>query len=160
DEWRMLAEQPAQDQGKVGGLSWFGRKKKPEAVGPDEASRDVVEYRRPIRTEPTAGRFRRFCKRAAIGLGAILLLWGASRMLFGPGSSRQSGDPLKSTSAAPAPAAVAAADDLPAAVASLPAVVVLQRNDPQSYERFKKRYADSAPNARDEEVMSAARAAL
>jgi hypothetical protein len=45
-------------------------------------------------------------------------------------------------------------------VASLPAVIVLQRNDPASYGRFKKRYAESAPNARDEEVMSIARAAL
>ncbi len=160
DEWRMLAEQPTEDRSKIGGSSWFGRKKKPEAVGLDEAGRDVVEYRRAVRTEPTAGRFRRFSKLAAIGLCAILSLWGADRILFGPGPSRQSGDPSKSTSAAPKPAAAAAADDLPASVASLPAVVGLQRNDPASYERFKKRYADSALNAGDEEVMSAARAAL
>ncbi len=167
DEWRMLAEQPAEDRSKIGGSSWFGRKKKAEAVGLDDVGRDVVEYRPAIRTEPadnkpTAGRFRRFSKRAAIGLCAILLLWGAERMLFGPGSLRQSGEPkpLKSASGAPRPAAVASVDDLPASVASLPAVVVLQRNDPAAYERFKKRYADSALNARDEEVMSVARAAL
>jgi hypothetical protein len=167
DEWRMLAEQPVQDRSKTGGASWFGRKKKSDAVGLDEAARDVEEYPRVIRREPaddkpTAGRFGRFGKRAAVGLCAILLLWGAGRVLLGPGSSRQSGAPqtLKSTSAAPRPTAAASADELPATVASLPAVVALQRNDPVAYERFKKRYADSALNARDEEVMSAARAAL
>jgi hypothetical protein len=167
DEWRMLAEQPAQDRSKTGGSSWFGRRRKPEAVGHDEASRDVAEYRQAIRTEPAddkpaTGRFRRFGKRAAIGLCTILLLWGVGRVLLGPGSLRQSGEPqaLKSTSAAVTPAAATAGDDLPAAVASLPAVTTLQRNDPAAYERFKKRYADSALNARDEEIMSAARAAL
>jgi len=167
DEWRMLAEQPAQDRNKTGGSSWFGRKKKSEAVGLDEAGPDVAEYPRVVRREPAdnkpaAGRFGRFGKRAAIGLCAVLLLLGAGRVLLGPGSLRQSGapQPLKSTAAAPRPAAVAAADDLPAAVASLPAAVVLQRNDPAAYERFKKRYADGALNARDEEVMSVARAAL
>jgi hypothetical protein len=166
DEWRMLAEQPAQDRSKTGGASWFGRKRKSEAIGLDEAGRDVAEYPRVVRREPadnkpTAGRLGRFGKRAAIGLCAILLLWGAGRVLW-PGSSRQSGAPqaLKSTAPAPRPPTVASADDLPAAVASLPAVVVLQRNDPAAYERFKKRYADSALNARDEEIMSVARAAL
>ena len=167
DEWRMLAEQPTQDRSKIGSLSWFGRKKRSEAAGLDEAGRDTAEYRREIRSEPadnkpTVGRFGRFGKRAAIGLCVILLLWGADRVLLGPGSLRQSGapQPLKSTSAAPRPAAVASADDLPATVASLPAVVVLQRNDPAAYERFKRRYGDSALNARDEELMSVARAAL
>jgi hypothetical protein len=166
DEWRMLAEQPVKDRSNTGGASWFGRKRKSEAVGLDESARDVAEFPRVVRREPadnkpTAGRFGRFGKRAAVGLCAILLLWGAGRVLLGPEPSRQSGapQPLKSTSAAPRPAAVAAADDLPASVASLPAVMALQRNDPAAYERFKKRYADSAPN-RDEEVMSVARAAL
>jgi hypothetical protein len=167
DEWRMLAEQPAQDRSRTGGSSWFGRKKKSDAVGFDETARDIAEYPRVIRREPadnkpTAGRFGRFGKRAAVGLCAILLLWGAGWVLLGPGSWRQSGapQPLKSTAAAPRPAAVASAADLPATVASLPAVVALQRNDPAAYERFKKRYADSALNARDEEVMSVARSAL
>src|SRR5258706_149797 len=101
-------------------------------------------------------------ERGGIALCAAAAGGAPGRVLLGPGSSRQSGarQALKSTSAAPRPAAVASADDLPAAVASLPAVVVLQRNDPAAYERFKKRYADSALNARDEEVMSIARAAL
>jgi len=165
DEWRMLAERPAQDRPKTGALSWFGRKKNSEAAGPDDAGRDLVEYRRAIRTEPadnkrTPGRFRRFFRRAAIGLGAILLLLFAGRVLLGPGTLRQSGEPKPSASAGLRLASLTSADDLPAAVASLPAIVVLQRNDRASYERFKKRYADSALNARDEEVMSIARAAL
>jgi hypothetical protein len=166
DEWRMLAEQPVHDRSKSGGSSWFGRKRKSEAAGLDEAGADAEEFPRVVRREPAdsrpmAGRLGRFGKRAAVGLCAVLLLWGAGRVLLGPGSWRPSSAPqaLKST-AAPRPAAAASADDLPAALVSLPAVVVLQRNDPAAYERFKKRYADSAVNARDEEVMSVARAAL
>jgi GYF domain 2 len=166
DEWRMLAEQPAQDRSKVGGSSWFGRKRNAEA-GLDEAGHDFPDYRRAIRTEPAdnkpaAAGFRRFFKRAAIALCAILLLLGAGRVLLGPGSLRQSGEPqaLKSTSAAPTPTAGAAGDALPDQVAGLPAILALQRNDTAAYERFKKRYADGALNARDEELMSVARAAL
>jgi hypothetical protein len=163
DEWRMLAERPPHDRGKIGMSSRFGRKKTSEAVGFDESGN--AEYRQAIHAE-TAGNKRAaghgFFKRSAIALCAIFLLWGADRVLFGPGSSRQSTEPkpLKSTSAAPRPAVGAAADELPASVASLPAVVVLQRNDPAAYERFKKRYSDGAQNARDEEVLSIARAAL
>jgi hypothetical protein len=45
-------------------------------------------------------------------------------------------------------------------VASLPAVTALQRNDPAAFERFKKRYADSAMNGRKDEEMTLARNAL
>jgi len=165
DEWRMLAVRPAQDRPKTGALSWFGRKKKSEAVGPDDAGRDLVEYRRAIRTEtpadnkPSAGGVGRFVRRAAIGLCAILLLW-VGWVKLGPGLTRQFGQPKPSASTGLKLASLASADELPAAVASLPAVVVLQRNDPAAYGRFKKRYADSAPNARDEEVISLARSAL
>jgi len=55
---------------------------------------------------------------------------------------------------------VASAEGLPTSVANLPAVVALQRNDPASFERFKKRYTDSALNAKEDEVLSLARAAL
>src|SRR5258708_6515649 len=143
DEWRMLAEQPVQDRSKPGGSSWFGRKRKSEAAGLDEADPDVAEFPRVVRREPadnkpTAGRLGRFGKRAAVGLCAVLLLWGASRVLLGPGSWRPSGAPqaLTSPSAAPRSAAVAAADELPSTVARLPALVVLQRHLPASYERF------------------------
>src|SRR5262249_25207315 len=82
DEGRTLGEQPVQDRSKAGGSSWFGRKRKSEAAGLGEAGPDVAEFPRVIRREPadhkpTAGRFGRFGKRAAIGLCAILLLLGA-----------------------------------------------------------------------------------
>jgi hypothetical protein len=50
--------------------------------------------------------------------------------------------------------------DLPPDVAGLPAVMALQRNDPAAFDRFKKRYADSAVNARKDEEMTLARNAL
>jgi GYF domain 2 len=169
DEWRMLAERPVQDQGKDRGkikVPRFGRKKAANAVDLDAVSLDTAKYRPAVRVEtaenkPSAGRFRRFCKRVATGLIVIGLLWGGW-VLFGPGLLRLSSEPkpLKSTSAPTRLASLASADNLPAAVASLPAVVTLQRNDPTAFERFKKRYADSATNARDEEVLSIARAAL
>ena len=172
DEWRMLAEQPAEDRGKVQDRgkskvsSRFGRKKPSKAIDLDGAGRDIAEYRPRVRTEtadnkkPAAGRFRRFLKRSSIWLSVIGLLWGGWA-LIGPGLLRQSTEPkpLKSTSATRS-AAVASADNLPATVASLPAVVTLQRNDPAAFERFKKRYASSALNAREDEVLSIARAAL
>jgi hypothetical protein len=163
DEWRILAERPAPDRGKTGASSRFGRKRTPKTVDLDGTGRDIAVHRpETADNTPTAGGGRRLYKRAAIGLFAILLLWGVGWVLLGPVSLRQSTDtkPLKATSAAPSAAVMAAADNLPAAVASLPAVVTLQRNDPAAFERFKKRYADSAPNAREEEVLSLARAAL
>jgi hypothetical protein len=163
DEWRVLAERPPLDRGNVGSSSWFGRKKKSEVVKLDDTGRDIVEHRLPAWTEAartSTGSFRRFWKRIAAALSAILLLWGGW-VLLAPGLSRLPAEskPSKSTAAAPTPTAVAAGD-LPASVASLPAVLVLQRNDPVAYERFKKRYADSALNARDEELIALARAAL
>lgn len=177
DEWRMLAERPAQDRGKTQDRgtqdrgrfkvpSWLGRRRTSKADDLDDAGDDDAEYGLPpdgdtADDKPAAARFRRLCKRAAIGLFVVALLWGGW-ILFGPGPSRQPSEPrpLKSTSAATRSAAVASADDLPAVVASLPAVVALQRNDPAAFERFKKRYADAAMNARDDEVLSIARAAL
>ena len=167
DEWRMLAERPAQDRGKFRVSSRFGRKRTPKTSDLDGTGRDVEAHRLAAGAEttddpPVAGPARRLYKRAAIGLFAILLLWGAGWVLLGPGPLRQSIDtkPLKATSAAPSAAVIASADNLPAAVASLPAVVALQRNDPAAFERFKKRYADSALNAREDETLSLARAAL
>jgi hypothetical protein len=62
--------------------------------------------------------------------------------------------------AAATPLAIPATDDLPAAVANLPAVAALQRNDPAAFERFRRRYAHTAADARDDEVMTLARNAL
>jgi hypothetical protein len=165
DEWRMLAERPAQDRAKIGVSSRFGRKGTPKTADLDDAGRDVEVYRPAARTEaadraPAARGGRRLYKRAAGGLLAILLL--CAGILLAPGLLRQSTGtkPMRASSAAASSAVTAAPDNLPAAVASLPAVVALQRNDPAAFERFKRRYADSAQNARDDEVLSFARAAL
>jgi hypothetical protein len=163
----MLAERPAQDRGKTAVSSRFGRKRTQQTAGLDGISRDVAVYRPAPRTEtadktPAAGGGRRPYKtRAAVGLLAILLLC-AGLALLGPGLLRQSTDtkPMSASSAAANSAVVASTDTLPAMVASLPAVVALLRNDPPAFERFKKRYADTAQNARDDEVLSFARAAL
>jgi hypothetical protein len=167
DEWRMLAERPAPDRGKTGVSSRFGRKRTPKTVDLDDGRREVVAHRPGARIEtadntPATRGGRATYKRAAIGLFAILLLAGVGWVLLGHGSLRQPIDtkPLKARAAAPSAAVMAAADNLPAAVAGLPAVVALQRNDPAAFERFKKRYADSAQNAREDEVLSLARAAL
>jgi len=56
--------------------------------------------------------------------------------------------------------ALLADSGLPATVANLPAVVALQRNDPASFDRFKRRFAGSATNAQEDELLSLARAAL
>jgi hypothetical protein len=165
DEWRMLAERPAQERGKVGVSSRFGRKRTPQAADLDGAARDVAVYRlaRPETADkmPAAGGGRKLYKRAAGGLLAILLLC-VGWIVIGPGSLRQSTDTklMKASSAPTSSAAVASTDNLPAVVASLPAVVALERNDPTAFEHFKRRYADSAQNARDDEVLSFARAAL
>jgi GYF domain 2 len=162
DEWRMLAEQPAQDRGKVG--SRFGRKKTAKSADLDVTAHDLAVYRPVARADneaPAGG--RRSYKRAVVGLLAILLLCVAGWFRLGPGLSRQSTD-SKSMKASYTPASsavtAAATDNLPAAVASLPAVVALQHNDPSAFERFKKRYADSAQNAPEDQVQSLARSAL
>jgi hypothetical protein len=62
--------------------------------------------------------------------------------------------------AAATPLATPATDDLPAAVVNLPAVAALQRNDPAAFERFRRRYAHAAADARDDEVMTLVRNAL
>ncbi len=167
EEWRVLAERPPQDRDDIRGTSWFGRKKTPKTVDVPETRDDGAECEPATAAEmddevPFADRFRRFWKRTAIGMSAILLLVGAGWLLLNTGPLRQPAGPkpANSTSAASRSTTVAAADDLPTAVASLPAVVALQRNDPAAFERFKKRYAASAVNAQEDELLSIARAAL
>ena len=159
DEWRMLAERPAQDRGKAAGPARSGRKAAAKAADLDVDGHDVIVYR-PGRGEIAEGgslaaRLGRFFKRTAIALGAVFVVGGGGWLLLEPGAIQA----LKSTSA-PRTALIASPGDLPAAVASLPAVVTLQRNDPAAFERFKKRYAAGAVNAREDEAMSLARATL
>jgi len=159
DEWRMLAERPVQDRGKAAGPARSGRKATAKAADLDVDGHDVVVYRPGLREvdegRSLAARLGRFLKRTAIGLGVVLVVAGGGWLLLEPGAIQA----LKSTSA-PGTALVTSPGDLPAAVASLPAVMALQRNDPSAFDRFKKRYAASAVNARDDEAMSLARAAL
>jgi hypothetical protein len=154
DEWRMLAERPAQDRGRTVVPVRSGRTTVAEAAEPGVNSRDDMDYRPAVRREragdgdqPVAT----FVKRVAIGLGATLVLLAGGWALLGPGGIRSSMTPRLQ---------LGSPGDLPAAVASLPAAMALQRNDPAAFERFRKRYADLAANARDDEVMSLARAAL
>ncbi len=75
-------------------------------------------------------------------MGAVLVLSGGSWVLIRSGV-------LKST------------PDLSPGVASLPAVMALQRNDPAAFGRFKKRYvAYTAVNARKYDEVTLARNAL
>jgi GYF domain 2 len=163
EESGTLAVRQTQSRDNVSLLSRFGRQKTARAVNLDDI-REIGEYRpadraRATDSKPTTGWFRRFSRRVVITLCAVFLAWGTGRILF---ASRQATEPqqLKSASIVPMSAVQASGDGLPASVSDLPAVVSLQRNDPASFERFKKRYAGSAVNAQEEEILSLARAAI
>lgn len=158
DEWRMLAERPAEQRGKAAVPARIMRKPAP-AADFDDVGYDDLEYRSAFRgaaadRTPFAGWLGNFVKRAAIAVGAVLLLAGGGVVVFESGALHLG----KSRSARHA--MVASAGDLPTAVATLPAVVALQHNDPVAFEHFKKRYAASAVNARDDQIMTLARNAL
>jgi hypothetical protein len=101
-----------------------------------------------------ASPFGRFLKRVAIGLFTVLLLAGGTVVLLQSGTLRP-----KSIAGARA-ALMPSPGDLPAAVAAMPAVVALQHNDPEAFEKFKQRFAATAVNAHDDEIMTVARNAL
>jgi GYF domain 2 len=150
DEWRMLAERPAQDRGRAPVPARTGRNAVAQADF-DDLDRDDTDYRPSVRTEPDdeAGRpVATLVKRATIGLGVAALLLAGGWVLLGSGAIQHPRSPAVS------------AGDLPASVASLPAVMTLQRSDPAAFERFKKRFADLAANARGDEITPLARAAL
>src|SRR5215468_9580847 len=93
DEWGMLAVRPPQDGDDIRSSSWFGRKKTATAIDLDD-DRGISEHLTAKRTRAAenklgAGRFRKFCRRVAIGSCALLVAWGVGRGLFWPGSSRQ-----------------------------------------------------------------------
>lgn len=162
DEWGMLAVRQTQARGNVA-PSRPGRENLRKTTFDDDGD-DVADYGAADRAqvaedEPVRWPLRRFLKLAAIGLTAVVLLWGVGGNLFASRPATQTRS-LKSAAATPMSKVVASADGLPTAVANLPAVIALQRNDPAAFERFKKRYADSAVNPQDDEVLSIARAAL
>ena len=182
--WEMQDGRPSRDDGGVKGSSRLGRDRRsgheniPNSTNFDDGTDDVAKFRpsaRPQRSgrDPAGGQFLRLCKRVAFSLIAILLVVGAGWVLFGgglfarvePGSSSAAREPKPLTRAVAAATSAAApgsasAIDLPASIANLPGVVALQRNDPASFERFKKRYAAGAAKAPDDEAMPIARTAL
>jgi hypothetical protein len=85
--------------------------------------------------------------------------WRLTRIVLPPDIILQSPRLASPSSSNSAPGQAALAD-LPATVANLPAVVALSRSDPASFDRFKKRFASTATNAGDDELLSLARAAL
>jgi hypothetical protein len=139
-----------------------------EAAGVPEVPPQIRDERAP----PT-GR-RAWGKRAAFGVLAIGLLAGAGWGLFASGlivvvepqRSSQAVEPKPSqppelpSPARALPGVQAAGNTLPQAVAALPAVIALQRNDPAAFGRFSKRMAESAANAPADEILSLARGAL
>jgi hypothetical protein len=142
DEWRMLARRPGDGR----------RAAVPARVAraPDaEFADDDADYR-----DRQASPFGMFLKRATIGLCAVVLLAGGGVVLLHSGVLRPQSMAGARAALLPSPG------DLPAAIAALPAVIALQRNDPEAFEKFKKRFASSAANARDDEIMTVARNAL
>jgi hypothetical protein len=154
DEWRMLAERPAQERGRAALPARTARGAVTQDVDLSVTGRDDMDYRPSVREEPDGDGGQpvaTLLKRAAIGLGAAVLLLAGGWVLLGPGSIQ---------SLHPRQPFASSTGDLPAAVASLPAVLALQRNDPAAFDRFRKRFADLAANARSDEVLPAARAAM
>jgi hypothetical protein len=126
-----------------------------------------------VRYTATAAPPRRFATGGIMaGVLAFALLAVAVGSLFYGGlivmvEPRRSAQAV--VSAPPQPAAatsaeltsgLSAAADLPQSVASLPAVVALQRNDPETFGTFTRRFADIAANAPDDQLPSLARSAL
>jgi hypothetical protein len=141
-----------------------------EAAGIPEVPPQVRDELAP----PAGRRAWNWGKRAVFGLLALGLLAGAGWGLFASGlivvvepqQSSQAVEPkpsqppeLPSPARAP-PGVQAAGNALPQAVAALPAVIALQRNDPAAFGRFSKRMAESATNASGDEILSLARGAL
>jgi hypothetical protein len=147
----------------------------PKAVDLDELVGSIQPHRpgegETLRDgEPAGVGFWRLCKRAANGVLVVLLSAGIGWWLLASGflpfgesaSSNRSREPRSAAAAALSTTAPARTSgiDLPVSVAGLPAIVALQRNDPASFERFKKRYADTAANASEDEALTLARTAL
>jgi hypothetical protein len=182
DEWGLLDVRPTADDDSLAVVPRFGRERTPKPASLDDTRSDVAPSRLSRKTSadkvPTTGRWRRFGKRVVVALLVIFVLAGAAWALFASGLIGAGWDlfvsrlvalvePVMSNRGAESKPSVAAgqpsaapASGLPAMVVNLPAVVALQRADPASFDRFKKRFAGSAVNAQDDEVLSVARAAL
>jgi hypothetical protein len=130
--------------------------RRPQPTESELDDRGEIDYRPATRGETDARPARRpgsFVKRTAIGLSAVLLMAGGGWIVINSGSVK-----LRSLFSRPVISSPFAG--LPGDVASLPAVVALQRNDPAAFQRFRTRYANTAKNASREEEMTLARNAL
>jgi hypothetical protein len=153
EEWRgVLAEQrPVPDRGRA-----VVKASVPARIGRRPGTLDIddvtdVDYR-PVSRGGAEGRTSAvgaFLKRATIGMTAVLLLAGGGYVLVKTGTWKSVLRPTP-----------AASSDLPAAVASVPAVMALLRNDPDAFERFRKRYIDSAASPGSDDVRTRTRNAL
>jgi hypothetical protein len=156
EEWRgVLADQrPVPDRSRA-----VVRASVPARIGRRPGTLDIddvtdVDYRPVQRGDAADGRpsgIAAFLKRAAIGMSAMLVLGVGGLVLVKTGAL-----PGKLPGKTPA----MASPDLPPAVASVPAVIALQRNDPDAFERFKRRYLDSAANPGSDDVKTLTRNAL
>jgi GYF domain 2 len=177
----LIDEQPLQDEDMPRGAlpSLSEQPAKPTDRGADITA--VPQVPPQLRDElaeppPTGPPARRWGRRAALGLLTVTVLAGAGWGLFYSGlivavapSSNQvaeSTPPRPQPQSEPAepergpPPALAAGNGLPAAVAALPAVMTIERNDPAVFERFRKRFVESAANVADDQILSLARAVL
>jgi hypothetical protein len=157
DEWSRLASQrPGQERGRA--VAKTASVPARVARKAADADADDLDYRLALRGEtadgrPIGGQIAAFFRRAIVGMGAVVLLAGGGWVLIQSGA-------FKSLRPVPGAKVLVDSQDLSPDVASLPAVIALQRNDPAAFERFKKRYADSAANAPKDEEMTLARNAL
>jgi hypothetical protein len=177
DGWGTLDVRPSFDDDRP--TPRTGREKAKSAaieldgVTPDDAPSPPSARKKSAAAAPARRPVRSFLKRAATWLVVIGLLAGAGWAVFSFGviqyvqsvlSNRDAAPKSSTSSSTPASlqsaSAPAAAGDLPSTVANLPAVVALSKSDPASFARFKKRFAASAANAQDDELLSLARAAL
>ena len=94
---------------------------------------------------------------------------GSSSFLPEPPAPAAPGQPASSLSQSPSQSAAleettlpagSVRNNLPATVAEIPAVVALKRYHPAAYERFAKRFNESAVNAPGDQLASLARSAL
>jgi len=149
DEWRMLAKQRPDPRSAEAARTSRGADLPARVVQRMQVQEtDFARARRP-RNSGTGGRF---IKRVAFMVLVILFAGGGVVLL-------QSG--VLRTRSFDARASIApASGDLPPVVANLPAVVLLQRNDPDAFGRFKKRFTAGPAGTRDDEILTTARNAL
>jgi hypothetical protein len=159
-----VPEAPPQQRGEAGRAPEIPPQQREEVAGAPELplqQRDDFP-----RGKPPARRRGAIFKRAAGGVVVLLLVIGAGWGLFRSGLIPVVASRLSARTAeinarqVPEPTSPAKVAGLPDIVATLPAVEALAVNDPAAFDRFVKRFAAMAANAREDELLSLARIAL